>query len=70
LTWLVPADAKLDDRLLREAVAWWRKSLLQRQPFCPSCRASYISGEWCDCRLDRSIAANESRVYMGTLYSC
>jgi hypothetical protein len=41
LTWLVPADAKLDEPLLRRAVKFWRGNIQTRHPFCPSCRANY-----------------------------
>jgi hypothetical protein len=41
MTWLVPADAKLAEPLLRRAVKFWRTCIPARRPFCPSCRANY-----------------------------
>ncbi|WP_161855849.1 hypothetical protein [Bradyrhizobium sp. CCBAU 051011] len=43
LTYLVsPDDSALDHYpLLGNALAFWRSTIQQRQPFCPACRASF-----------------------------
>jgi hypothetical protein len=40
-TYMLPADAKLDVPLLRNAVSWWLASVKARRPYCPACRANF-----------------------------
>jgi hypothetical protein len=47
VTFLVDAadDASLDRHpLLSRALAFWRGNIMQRRPFCPSCKGNYADG--------------------------
>ena len=42
VTYLIAADQPLDDnRLLRDALSFWRSNIQRRRPFCPNCRANF-----------------------------
>jgi len=45
LTFMVPADAKLDRQpLLAQARTWWRARIKTNRPTCIGCRASFAEG--------------------------
>jgi hypothetical protein len=42
VTYLIAADQPLDDnRLLRDALSFWRSNIRRRRPFCPNCCANF-----------------------------
>jgi hypothetical protein len=40
ISYLAPADARLDVALLRNAVSCWLASVKTRRPYCPGCRTN------------------------------
>jgi hypothetical protein len=41
ITYLLDADAKLDEPLLLRALSWWRGNIKQRRPICICCKANF-----------------------------